>query len=154
MNLRRGVRRPHTTREEVAKAVRLLFIHNGGMPVVESDGAVVGFIGERDIVKTMNGHLGPVRHMLAQDVMRLAAFCEPDDSVETVMRRMTSERVRHLVVREHGQVLGVVSVGDMVKLTLSQLEMETAVLRDYVAAQRASRWLTAEAASTRRMKEC
>ena len=127
---------PH---EEVAKAVRLLFRHNiGGMPVVAADGAVVGFIGERDIVKTMNGHLGPVRHMLVQDVMRPAAFCDADDSVETVMRRMTSERVRHLVVRENGHVLGVVSVGDMVKYRLSQLEMETAVLRDYLAAQRAS----------------
>ena len=48
-------------------------------------------------------------------------------------------RVRHLVVRENGTVLGVVSVGDMVKFRLSQLEMETAVLRDYLAAQRASR---------------
>lgn len=128
---------PH---EEVAKAVRLLFVHNiGGMPVVAPDGVVVGFIGERDIVKTMNGHLGPVRHMLIQDVMRPAAFCDPDDTVETVMHRMTSERVRHLVVRENGHVLGVVSVGDMVKYRLSQLETETAVLRDYLAAQRASR---------------
>jgi CBS domain-containing protein len=127
-------------REEVARAVRLLFIHNiGGMPVVAPDGTVVGFIGERDIVKTMNGHLGPVRHMLVQDVMRPAAFCDPDDSVETVMQRMTSERVRHLVVREDGHVLGVVSVGDMVKYRLSQLELETAVLRDYLAAQRVSR---------------
>lgn len=128
---------PH---EEVAKAVRLLFTHNiGGMPVVTPEGALVGFIGERDIVKTMNGHLGPVRHMLVQDVMGPAASCDPDDSVETVMQRMTSERVRHLVVRENGHVLGVVSVGDMVKYRLGQLEMETAVLRDYVAAQRVSR---------------
>jgi CBS domain-containing protein len=128
---------PH---EEVAKAVRLLFIHNiGGMPVVSADGTVVGFIGERDIVKTMNGHLGPIRHMLIQDAMRPAAFCDPDDNVETVMRRMTSERVRHLVVRENGHVLGVVSVGDMVKYRLSQLEVETAVLRDYLAAQRVAR---------------
>jgi len=55
------------------------------------------------------------------------------------MRRMTSERVRHLVVRENGHVLGVVSVGDMVKYRLSQLEVETAVLRDYLAAQRVAR---------------
>ena len=53
---------------------------------------------------------------------------------------MTNEGgVRHLVVRENGRVLGVVSVGDMVKYRLSQLETETAVLRDYLAAQRASR---------------
>jgi CBS domain-containing protein len=128
---------PH---EEVSKAVRLLFTHNiGGMPVVAPDGAVVGFIGERDIVKTMNGHFGPVRRMLIQDVMRPAAFCDPDDSVETVMQRMTSERVRHLVVRENGHILGVVSVGDMVKYRLNQLELETAVLRDYLAGQRVSR---------------
>jgi CBS domain-containing protein len=126
-------------REEIAQAVRLLFIHNiGGMPVVAPDGGVVGFIGERDIVKTMNGHFGPVRRMLVQEVMRPAVFCDADDSVETVMRRMTDERVRHLVVRDNGQVRGVVSVGDMVKLRLSELEMETAVLRDYVAAHRAS----------------
>ena len=128
---------PH---EEVAKAVRLLFTHNiGGMPVVAPDGAIVGFIGEREIVKTINGHIGAVRHMVVQDVMRSATFCDPDDSVETVMQRMTSERVRHLVVRENGHVLGVVSVGDMVKYRLSQLETETAVLRDYLAAQRVSR---------------
>lgn len=126
--------------EEVAKAIRLLFIHNiGGMPVVAHDGTVVGFIGERDIVKTINSHLTPIRNIPIQDVMRPAAFCDPDDTVETVMQRMTSERVRHLVVRENGHVLGVVSVGDMVKYRLSQLELETAVLRDYLAAQRVSR---------------
>jgi CBS domain-containing protein len=126
--------------DEVGTAIRLLFKHNiGGMPVVAPDGAVVGFIGERDIVKTINSHLGPVRHMLVQDAMRPAAFCDPDDSVEIVMRRLTNERVRHLVVQENGTVLGVVSVGDMVKFRLSQLELETAVLRDYVAAHRAAR---------------
>lgn len=126
--------------EEVATAVRLLFDHNiGGLPVVTADGAVVGFIGERDIVKTMNSHLGPIRNMMVRDAMRPAAFCSPDDSIEMVMQRMTSERVRHLVVRENGKVLGVVSVGDTVKFRLGQLEMETAVLRDYLAGQRASR---------------
>jgi CBS domain-containing protein len=126
-------------REEIGKAVRLLFTHGiGGLPVVAPDGDVVGFIAERDIVKTMNRHLDPVRHMLVQDAMRPADFCDPDESVENVMRRMTSDRVRHLVVRENGKVLGVVSVGDLVKFRLSQLEMETAVLRDYLAASRAS----------------
>ncbi len=71
--------------------------------------------------------------------MRPAAFCDPDDTIEAVMQQMTNERVRHLVVRENGRLLGVVSVGDMVKYRLSQLETETAVLRDYLAAQRASR---------------
>ncbi len=128
---------PH---DEVASAVRLLFTYNiGGMPVVAADGAVVGFIGERDIVKAMYGHMGPVRHMLVNEVMRPAVFCEPDDSITTVMRRMTSDRARHLVVCEDGRAIGVVSVGDMVKFHLGQLELENAVLRDHVAGQRASR---------------
>jgi CBS domain-containing protein len=127
-------------RDEVAQAIRLLFSHNiGGMPVVAPDGTVVGFIGERDIVKTINSHLGPVRHMLVQDAMRPADFCDADDPVEMVMRRMTSDRVRHLVVRDNGRILGVVSVGDMVKYRLGQLEVETAVLRDYLAGQRVAR---------------
>jgi signal-transduction protein with cAMP-binding, CBS, and nucleotidyltransferase domain len=50
---------------------------------------------------------------------------------------MTRERLRHLVVLHDGQIAGVISVGDLVKHRLEQLEMETGVLRDYVAAQRA-----------------
>jgi CBS domain-containing protein len=127
-------------RDEVAQAIRLLFSHNiGGMPVVAPDGTVVGFIGERDIVKTLNAEPGLVRYMLVRDVMRPADFCDADDTVELVMRRMTSDRVRHLVVRDIGRMIGVVSVGDMVKYRLGQLEVETAVLRDYLAGQRVAR---------------
>jgi CBS domain-containing protein len=126
-------------KDEVATAIRLLFRHNiGGMPVVGADGTVVGFIGERDIVKAINSQWGLVKHLLVQDAMRPADFCDPDDPVETVMQRMTNDRVRHLIVRENGRILGVVSVGDMVKYRLSQLEVETAVLRDYLAGQRVS----------------
>jgi CBS domain-containing protein len=53
------------------------------------------------------------------------------------MRRMTAERLRHLVVRDGDEIAGVISVGDIVKDRLEQLEMETGVLRDYLAAQRA-----------------
>jgi CBS domain-containing protein len=128
------------SRTDVGTAVRLLFAHNiGGLPVVAADGSVVGFVAERDIVRALNGHMGPIHHMLAQDVMRPAHFCEGDDTIEHVMGLMTSLRVRHLVVRDHGRTSGVVSVGDMVKYRLEQLETETAVLRDYVAAQRALR---------------
>jgi CBS domain-containing protein len=126
-------------KDEVATAIRLLFSHHiGGLPVVSSDGSVVGFIGERDIVKTLNAEPGLVRYMLVRDVMRPADFCDADDTVELVMRRMTSDRVRHLVVRDNGRMIGVVSVGDMVKYRLGQLELETAVLRDYLAGQRVS----------------
>jgi signal-transduction protein with cAMP-binding, CBS, and nucleotidyltransferase domain len=69
--------------------------------------------------------------------MRPAATCEAGDGVVQVMRRMTAERLRHLVVRDGDEIAGVISVGDIVKDRLEQLETETGVLRDYVAAQRA-----------------
>ena len=126
-------------RTDVGAAVRLLFAHNvGGLPVVTADGDVVGFIAERDIVRSMNGQLGPIRHLLVRDVMRPAQFCDATATIESAMRLMTSERVRHLVVRDHGRMIAVISVGDMVKYRLEQLETETAVLRDYVAAHRAA----------------
>jgi len=82
--------------------------------------------------------MGPIRNMLVQEVMRPVPYCDADDTVEQAMKQMTSQRLRHLVVRDNGKIIGVISVGDMVKYRLEQLESETAVLRDYVAAQRAS----------------
>jgi CBS domain-containing protein len=124
---------------DVGTAIRLFFTHSiGGLPVVSHDGTVVGFVSERDVVRAVNGHMGPIRNMLVQEVMRPAPFCDADDTVESVMKQMTAQRLRHLVVRDGGRPIGVVSVGDMVKYQLEQLESERAVLRDYVAAQRAS----------------
>ncbi len=127
-------------RADLSTAVKLLFSHNiGGLPVVAADGTVVGFIAERDLVRALSENPGPGHRVRVQDVMRHAAVCEADDSLEDVMRRMTRERLRHLVVRDNGRIAGVVSVGDMVKYRVNQLETEAAVLRDYVAGQRASR---------------
>ncbi|HEY9226296.1 MAG TPA: CBS domain-containing protein [Gemmatimonadaceae bacterium] len=61
-----------------------------------------------------------------------------DESIEEAMRRVTAQRQRHLVVLQGKDILGVLSVGDMVKYRLEQLETEAGVLRDYVAAQRAA----------------
>jgi CBS domain-containing protein len=105
---------------------------------VAASGDVVGFVAERDIVRALNGQAGLIHHMLVRDVMRPAQFCDADDTIQYAMRLMTDERVRHLVVRDHGRMIGVLSVGDMVKHRLEQLETETAVLRDYVAAHRAA----------------
>jgi len=66
-----------------------------------------------------------------------APTCAPEVSVQDAMLRMTRHRHRHLVVMEGARILGIVSVGDMVRHRLKQLETETGVLRDYVAGQRA-----------------
>jgi CBS domain-containing protein len=124
--------------ETIGTAVRLLMRHGiGGLAVVDADGALTGFIGERDIVDVLHRHEGEVRHMQVARVMRRAPACSLDDDVIDVMARMTGERLRHLVAVDQDRPVGVISVGDIVKQRLGELEMETGVLRDYVAAQRA-----------------
>jgi CBS domain-containing protein len=126
--------------EHLAEAVRLLMANNvGGLPVMSADGRVLGFLAERDVVRAVREHTGSVHHLRVDHVMRPAPCCEAQDSLEEVMQRMTAERLRHLVVRDDGRVVGVISVGDIVKYRLKQLETETGILRDYVAAQRAAR---------------
>ncbi len=124
---------------DVEKAVRLLIRHNiGGLPVVARGGIVVGFVAERDIVRAVEQRDGDVHAMRVQQIMRPTPTCEADEPLEDVMRRMTLQRERHLVVQDNERSIGVISVGDLVKHRLEQLETETGVLRDYLAARRAA----------------
>jgi signal-transduction protein with cAMP-binding, CBS, and nucleotidyltransferase domain len=66
-----------------------------------------------------------------------APTCSAGDAIRDVMTRMTRDRLRHLVVIDQGRPFGVISVGDLVKHRLDELETETGVLRDYVAGRRA-----------------
>ncbi|HUL48582.1 MAG TPA: CBS domain-containing protein [Gemmatimonadales bacterium] len=124
----------------VEQAVHLLMLHNiGGLPVVVNGGRLVGFVAERDIVRAVGRRSWNALDVRMREIMRPAATCQVDESLYDVMRRMTSERQRHLVVEEDGRPIGVISVGDIVKQVLEQLETEAGVLRDYVAAHRAGR---------------
>lgn len=123
----------------VSDAVSLLMEHGvGALPVMASDGSPVGIVAERDIVAALHATGDEVLTLPVKRVMRRPApMCEADDPLRDVMARMTVERTRHLVVCEGGRIAGVISVGDLVKHRLEQLETEAGVLRDYVAAQRA-----------------
>lgn len=122
---------------DVATAVHLLMKNSiGGVPVVTGDGSVVGFLAERDIVKALESNQQAGKLPVQQVMRRPAPTCKSEDSLQEVMARMTRDRLRHLVVVEAGHIAGVISVGDIVKYRLEQLETETGVLRDYVAAQR------------------
>jgi CBS domain-containing protein len=125
----------------VGAASRLLLAHRiGGLPVVPPEGGIAGFLSERDVVKAVHDHPDGIRSLPVRRVMRTPApVCAADDNLHRTMGRMTRDRLRHLVVMEGDEILGVISVGDLVKHRLEQLETETGVLRDYVAAQRASR---------------
>jgi CBS domain-containing protein len=116
----------------MATAARLLRDEHIGALVVSEDGAtVLGIITERDIVHGLADR-GPslLELPVALLMTRAPITCTPDDDVRTVMRHMTRLRVRHLPVVVSGRLQGIVSIGDVVKHRLDELEMETNVLRD------------------------
>src|SRR5262245_33802250 len=125
---------------DIGTAVRLLMEQGiGVLPVTSADGTLCGVISERDIVRAVDVNLANLRQSRVDRVMRHPApVCTAEEALEEVMSRLTRERVRHLIVVEDNKPIGVVSVGDLVKYRLQQLETETGVLRDYVAAKRAS----------------
>jgi CBS domain-containing protein len=127
-----------TAGSDIAHAVELLLEHNiGGLPVVDDHGVLVGFAAERDLLRAL--HLDPNtdERLPIERVMRKPApVCGPRDEVRDAMSRMTRSRLRHLVVVDGREIVGVLSVGDIVKNRLHELETETGVLRDVVMAQR------------------
>lgn len=110
----------------------------GCLPVIGPGGSVVGLVSERDVVQAVDGHTESIRGLAAEAIMRRPApSCMVNDLLVEVMDRMTRERLRHLVVLDGDRPAGVISVGDLVKHRLEQLETETGVLRDYLTARRA-----------------
>ena len=125
----------------VDAAVRLLVRHDiGGLPVATPGGPLVGFIAEREIAKAIGMNSGSIQLLPVSRIMRSPApTCSADDTLHEAMARMTHERLRHMVVMDDDTIVGIISVGDLVKHRLEQLEVETGVLRDYVTGQRALR---------------
>ncbi len=127
--------------DTLADAVRALVDHGiGALPVIGRDRVPVGLIAERDIARALHEHTRATPEVAVQHVMQKPApTCDLDDTLQDVMARMTRSRLRHLVVCDKGRLTGMLSVGDLLKHRLEQLETETGVLRDYVAGQRSRR---------------
>ena len=101
---------------DVPTAARLLLQHTiGGLPVVRPDGVLVGFVSERDFVRTVNLHTDRIRSLTVEQIMRPAPTCTLDDAVNEVTARMNNERLRHLVVLDGRRIAGIISVGDLIK---------------------------------------
>jgi CBS domain-containing protein len=128
--------RPDAT---VSTAVHRLALERIGALVVSEDGgSIAGILSERDIVRALvedgGAIMGPDRRVA--DLMTTGVrTCGPDDSVKGVMADMTRHRFRHMPVVEDGRLAGLVSIGDVVKSRLEEMELETVVLREaYIAA--------------------
>lgn len=108
---------------------------NIGVLVVTRDHAVLGIISERDIVHALSQYGESVATMSVQQIMTHGLITvDPEDDLNHVMRLMSRHRVRHLPVIRDGELAGIISIGDVVKRRLEDLELETNVLRDvYIA---------------------
>ena len=125
--------RPDATVADLVNGLREARI--GAMVVSEDGWHVDGIVSERDVVRGLAERgpevLGlPVAEVMTRDV----ATCSPHDNVKVVMEQMTLRRIRHLPVVVDGTLRGIVSIGDVVKNRLDEMETETGVLRDaYIA---------------------
>ena len=126
--------RPSDTVHTLAQRLRLEGI---GAMVVSTDGCTIeGIVSERDVAHGLAEHgAGLLDRDVAAIMTRNVTTCSPDDTIADVARVMTSRRVRHLPVQRSGKLVGIVSVGDVVKQRLDEMEMETNVLRDYAIAR-------------------
>jgi CBS domain-containing protein len=118
----------------LAAAAKLLAERKiGALVVTGPDQRVVGIVSERDIVQELAAH-GPAALDLAlTEVMtRKVTTCSASDTISSVMERMTAGKFRHLPVLEQGRLAGIVSIGDVVKYRLQEMEREQSALRDYI----------------------
>jgi CBS domain-containing protein len=120
---------PHDT---VASVVHRLAALNIGALVVASDRASVdGVISEREVTRGLVKFGAEILNRRVSEVMtRATPVCLPDDTVKDVMATMTRSRYRHVPVVERGRLCGIVSIGDLVKHRLDEIELEANVLRD------------------------
>ncbi|HWC12890.1 MAG TPA: CBS domain-containing protein [Acidimicrobiales bacterium] len=109
----------------------------GALVVSGDDAEVLGTVSERDVVRALNRHGGRVLELRVSDVMsRGSPVCTPDQSLHDLMADMTRSRHRHVPVVEGGRLCGIVSIGDVVKHRLEEMELEVNVLRDRYIASR------------------
>lgn len=105
----------------------------GALIVSDDEQRVDGMLGERDVVRGLNKHGARLMDLAVSDVMsRSFPVCSVDDTLKHVMEQMTRTRNRHVPVVEDGQLRGLVSIGDVVKHLVDEVELESRVLRDYV----------------------
>ncbi len=107
-----------------------------GAVVIAQDDKIHGILSERDILSGLVDHGGEVLDKRAIDLMsREWPTCTRDDNVKQVMTLMTNRRARHVPVVEDGKLIGLVSIGDLVKHRLEEMATEVGVLRDFAIAR-------------------
>jgi len=124
-----------TPQTPIAEAVAVLRREGIGALVVSRDGvAVDGILSERDIIHGL-ARMGPqlLDAKVEQLMTRRVFTCTPRDSIADLMAEMTKRRIRHIPVVQDGELAGIISIGDVVKARLDEMEYETSSLRSFIA---------------------
>jgi CBS domain-containing protein len=115
--------------------VNSLNTHHVGALVVSADGKRIdGIVSERDVVRAMPGKLDQLINMHVRDLMTVEVLtCTSDTTIAELMTMMTERRIRHVpVVDENGKLISIISIGDIVKAHISEIDSERQALQDYV----------------------
>ncbi|HWB44160.1 MAG TPA: CBS domain-containing protein [Hyphomicrobiaceae bacterium] len=122
---------PGATLQEVARKLAAKRI--GAIVIVSSGGEVAGIISERDIVRALaQDGADCLAKPATQYMTRQVVSCTETDTLDELMALMTSQRFRHLPVVTDGALVGIVSIGDVVKDHIAEVEMEATAMRDYI----------------------
>src|SRR5262245_7792382 len=119
--------------DTLADVVDLMVGHNIGSLVVLKGGEMIGIITERDILRASAATRGPLEFVHVHERMtRCPIVASPQDDLPDVMGVMTERRIRHLPVVERGQLVGIISIGDLVKAQHDELSRENHYLKSYI----------------------
>ena len=123
-----------TAAKSIADAVAVLAKHKiGALVVVEGGDRIIGIISERDIVRAIAAGAGAALIEPVSSIMtRTVVTCSETDTISEIMERMTQGRFRHIPVVEQERLVGIVSIGDVVKHRLNEMERDAEALRDYI----------------------
>ncbi|AMO62331.1 putative signal-transduction protein containing cAMP-binding and CBS domains [Mycolicibacterium phlei] len=122
-----------TPQTSVAGLLTELAVHNIGAMVVVSPDGLAGIVSERDVVRALHRRGADLLTCPVSEIMTsLVATCSPDDTVDSLSALMTNNRVRHVPVMDNGRLVGIVSIGDVVKTRMEELEAQQEQLQAYI----------------------
>ena len=119
----------------IAEAVAALNRHRiGALVVASSSGGVIGILSERDIVRHLSAESGSLMAMKVAECMTSKVITAGrQTTVDELMEQMTRSRIRHIPIVENGRLVGLVSIGDVVKRKIEESEQEASALREYIS---------------------
>jgi len=119
----------------VADAIAMLNKHNiGAVIVIDADKKLAGIISERDVVRLLGRDPDTaLRRPISECMTTNVVTTTRDAPIATLMEQMTRYRIRHIPIVEEGEILGIVSIGDVVKRKIEETEQEATALREYIA---------------------